>query len=59
VHHGELRLSPHRAWRKPPVRLSISRHPRCIKRMTEEGVIRANVAIIDPAAVGQTITIFV
>ncbi|MDQ0561101.1 DNA-binding Lrp family transcriptional regulator [Rhizobium mesoamericanum] len=32
---------------------------RRIKRMTEEGVIRANVAIIDPVAVGQTITIFV
>lgn len=32
---------------------------RRIKRMTEDGVIRANVAVIDPAAVGQLITIFV
>jgi Lrp/AsnC family transcriptional regulator, leucine-responsive regulatory protein len=27
--------------------------------MTEEGVIRANIAVLDPAAVGQAITIFV
>jgi hypothetical protein len=33
--------------------------PRCIKRMMEEGVIRANIVIIDTAAVGQAITIFV
>lgn len=32
---------------------------RRIKRMTEDGVIRANVAVVDPAAVGQPITIFV
>ncbi len=35
---------------------AVQRH---IKRMTEEGVIRANVAVVDPAAVGQSITIFV
>lgn len=32
---------------------------RRIKRMAEDGVIRANVAVVDPAAVGQPITIFV
>lgn len=32
---------------------------RRIKRMTEDGVIQANVAIVDAAAVGQSITIFV
>ena len=32
---------------------------RRIKRMTQDGVIQANVAVIDPAAVGQSITIFV
>ncbi|RFB97930.1 AsnC family transcriptional regulator [Rhizobium leguminosarum bv. trifolii] len=32
---------------------------RRIKRMTEDGVIRANVAVLDPAALGQSITIFV
>jgi DNA-binding Lrp family transcriptional regulator len=31
---------------------------RRIKRMTEDGVIQANVAIVDAAAVGQSITIF-
>ncbi len=41
------------------VNLSAPAVQRRIKRMTEDGVIRANVAVIDPAAVGQTITIFV
>lgn len=41
------------------INLSAPAVQRRIKRMTEEGVIRANVAVIDPAAVGQAITIFV
>ena len=41
------------------VNLSAPAVQRRIKRMTEEGVIRANVAVVDPAAVGQAITIFV
>lgn len=41
------------------VNLSAPAVQRRIKRMTEDGVIRANVAIVDPAAVGQAITIFV
>ena len=41
------------------VNLSAPAVQRRIKRMTDEGVIRANVAIIDPMAVGQSITIFV
>ncbi|MCR6498295.1 Lrp/AsnC family transcriptional regulator [Shinella sp. CPCC 101442] len=41
------------------INLSAPAVQRRIKRMTEEGVIRANVAIVDPAAVGQAITIFV
>ncbi|TXI01786.1 MAG: Lrp/AsnC family transcriptional regulator [Rhizobium sp.] len=41
------------------VNLSAPAVQRRIKRMTEDGVIRANVAVIDPAAVGQVITIFV
>ncbi|TCN32643.1 Lrp/AsnC family transcriptional regulator [Sinorhizobium americanum] len=41
------------------VNLSAPAVQRRIKRMTEEGVIRANVAVIDPGAVGQAITIFV
>ncbi len=41
------------------VNLSAPAVQRRIKRMTEDGVIRANVVVIDPAAVGQTITIFV
>lgn len=41
------------------VNLSAPAVQRRIKRMTEEGVIRANVAVVDPAAVGQSITIFV
>jgi DNA-binding Lrp family transcriptional regulator len=41
------------------VNLSAPSVQRRIKRMTEEGVIRANIAVIDPAAVGQAITIFV
>lgn len=32
---------------------------RRIKRMTEAGVVQANVAIVDPAALGHPITIFV
>lgn len=41
------------------INLSAPAVQRRIKRMTEEGVIRANVAVVDPAAVGQAITIFV
>lgn len=41
------------------VNLSAPAVQRRIKRMREEGVIRANVAIVDPDAVGQSITIFV
>ena len=41
------------------INLSAPAVQRRIKRMTEDGVIRANVAVIDPAAVGQAITIFV
>lgn len=41
------------------VGLSAPAVQRRIKRMTEDGVIAANVAVIDPAAVGQAITIFV
>lgn len=41
------------------VNLSAPAVQRRIKRMTEDGVISANVAIVDPAAVGQAITIFV
>ena len=41
------------------VGLSAPAVQRRIKRMTEDGVIRANVAVVDPAAVGQPITIFV
>ncbi|MBA3947118.1 MAG: Lrp/AsnC family transcriptional regulator [Herpetosiphonaceae bacterium] len=41
------------------VNLSAPAVQRRIKRMTDEGVIRANVAIVDPNAVGQPITIFV
>ena len=41
------------------VNLSAPAVQRRIKRMSDEGVIRANVAIIDPMAVGQSITIFV
>ncbi len=41
------------------VSLSAPAVQRRIKRMTEDGVIRANVAVVDPAAVGQAITIFV
>ncbi|AOF92850.1 Lrp/AsnC family transcriptional regulator [Sinorhizobium sp. RAC02] len=41
------------------VNLSAPAVQRRIKRMTEDGVIRANVAIVDPAAVGQSITLFV
>lgn len=41
------------------VGLSAPAVQRRIKRMAEDGVIRANVAVVDPAAVGQPITIFV
>lgn len=41
------------------VNLSAPAVQRRIKRMTETGVICANVAIVDPTAVGQAITIFV
>ena len=41
------------------VNLSAPSVQRRIKRMTEEGVIKANIAVLDPAAVGQAITIFV
>lgn len=43
--------SPHRLWEC----LSSA----AIKRMEEAGVIQANVALVDPAQVGQPITIFV
>lgn len=39
------------------VNLSAPAVQRRIKRMTDAGVIQANVAVIDPRAVGQTITI--
>ena len=41
------------------VNLSAPAVQRRIRRLTEAGVIRANVAVLDPAAVGQSITIFV
>jgi len=41
------------------VNLSAPAVQRRIKRMTETGVIHANVAIVDPAALGHPITIFV
>jgi DNA-binding Lrp family transcriptional regulator len=41
------------------VNLSAPAVQRRIKRMREEGVIRADVSIIEPQAVGQSITIFV
>jgi Lrp/AsnC family leucine-responsive transcriptional regulator len=41
------------------VNLSAPAVQRRIKRLTETGVIQANVAIVDPEAVGQSITIFV
>ncbi|MEP9373599.1 Lrp/AsnC family transcriptional regulator [Mesorhizobium sp. KR1-2] len=41
------------------VNLSAPAVQRRIKRMTEDGVIQANVAVVDPVAVGQAITIFV
>lgn len=41
------------------VNLSAPAVQRRIKRMTEAGVIRANVALVDPQAVGRAITIFV
>lgn len=40
------------------VNLSAPAVQRRIKRMTEAGVIQANVAVVDPVAVGQSITIF-
>lgn len=41
------------------VNLSAPAVQRRIKRMTEAGVISANVAVVDPETVGQSITIFV
>ncbi|WP_246617567.1 Lrp/AsnC family transcriptional regulator [Rhizobium populisoli] len=41
------------------VNLSAPAVQRRIKRMTTDGVIQANVAVIDPDALGQAITIFV
>ncbi|WP_341487151.1 Lrp/AsnC family transcriptional regulator [Pararhizobium sp. A13] len=41
------------------INLSAPAVQRRIKRMEESGIIQANVAIIDPASVGQSITIFV
>ena len=41
------------------VNLSAPAVQRRIRRMEEAGVIQANVAIVDPAQVGQAITIFV
>ncbi len=41
------------------INLSAPAVQRRIKRMTESGIIQSNVALIDPAAVGQAITIFV
>lgn len=41
------------------VALSAPAVQRRIKRMEESGVIRANVALVDPAEVGQPLTIFV
>nr|WP_280823550.1 Lrp/AsnC family transcriptional regulator [Mesorhizobium soli] len=41
------------------VNLSAPAVQRRIKRMEEDGVIQANVAVLDPVAVGQAITIFV
>ncbi len=41
------------------VNLSAPAVQRRIKKMTEAGVIQANVAIVDPAALGHSITIFV
>lgn len=41
------------------VNLSAPAVQRRIKKMTEAGVIQANIAIVDPAALGQSITIFV
>ncbi|WP_425290313.1 Lrp/AsnC family transcriptional regulator [Bosea lathyri] len=41
------------------VNLSAPAVQRRIKRMEEDGVIRANVALVDPDRVGQSITIFV
>ena len=41
------------------VNLSAPAVQRRIKRLEESGVIQANVAVVDPGAVGQAITIFV
>lgn len=41
------------------VNLSAPAVQRRIKRMEENGVIKANVAVVEPASVGQSITIFV
>lgn len=41
------------------INLSAPAVQRRIKRMTEEGVIQANIAVVDPVALGRSITIFV
>lgn len=41
------------------VNLSAPAVQRRIKRMTEEGVIQANIAVVDPVSLGRSITIFV
>jgi Lrp/AsnC family leucine-responsive transcriptional regulator len=51
-------MTPQRAIGEA-VNLSAPAVQRRIRRLTEAGVISANVAIVDPDAVGQSITIFV
>ncbi|OWW00236.1 Lrp/AsnC family transcriptional regulator [Rhizobium sp. R693] len=51
-------LTPQRAIGEA-VNLSAPAVQRRIKKMTEAGVIQANVAVVDPAALGHPITIFV
>ncbi|MGV3553588.1 Lrp/AsnC family transcriptional regulator [Rhizobium sp.] len=51
-------MTPQRAIGEA-VNLSAPAVQRRIKRLTEAGVISANVAVVDPDAVGQSITIFV
>lgn len=41
------------------VNLSAAAVQRCIRRMEEAGVIKANVAVVNPGLIGQAITIFV
>jgi DNA-binding Lrp family transcriptional regulator len=54
----EDNMTPQRAIGEA-VNLSAPAVQRRIKRLTETGVISANVAVLDPQAVGQSITIFV